>query len=111
MILTINIIHKIYQERTRIFFNELGRFPRSLEFAIVPQGNIPNFINTSEIISPSDLYNRFRASDARELVSVQMLASLHMYLGDSPSLLQRTMTEFYHNLSMKALSKSDDSVS
>ena len=76
------------------FFNELGRFPGSLEFAIVPQGDIPNFINTSGIISPNVLYNRFRASDVRELVSVQMLASLHMYLGGSPSLSQRTMTEF-----------------
>ena len=33
-----------------------------------------------------------------------------MYLGGSPSLSQRTMTEFNHNLSMQALSKSDDSV-
>ena len=39
-----------------------------------------------------------------------MLASLHMYLGSNPSLLQRTVTEFYHNLSMQALSKSDDCV-
>ena len=27
------------------FFNELGRYPGSLEFAIVPQGEIPNFIH------------------------------------------------------------------
>ena len=33
-----------------------------------------------------------------------------MYLGGSPSRSQRTMTEFYHNFSMQALSKSDDSV-
>ena len=39
-----------------------------------------------------------------------MLASLLMYLGGSPSLSQRTMTEFYHNLSIQALSKSGDSV-
>ena len=39
-----------------------------------------------------------------------MLASLDIYLGGSPSLSQRTMTEFYHNLSRQALSKSDDSV-
>ena len=90
-------------------FNELGRFPGSLEFATVPQGPILNFINTSDIILLSDLYNRFKASDARELVSVQMLASLHMYLGGSPSLSQKTVTEFYHNLSMQALSKLDGS--
>ena len=89
------------------FFNELGRFPGSLEFAIVPQGTIPNFINTSDIILLSDLYNRFKASDARELVSVQMLASLHMYLGGSPCISEKTVTEFYHNLSMQALSKLD----
>ena len=61
-------------------------------------------------MSLGDLYDRFRPSDARELVSVQMFTSLHMYLGCSPSLSQRTMTKFYHNLSMQALSKSDDSV-
>ena len=33
-----------------------------------------------------------------------------MYFGGSPSLSQRKMTEFYHNLSVQALSKSDDSV-
>ena len=60
--------------------------------------------------SPVDLYDRFRASDGRELISVQMLTSLHMYLGGSPSLSQRTMTEFCHNLSMQALSKSDNNV-
>ena len=32
-----------------------------------------------------------------------------MYLGGSPSLSQETVTDFYHNLSMQALSKSDDS--
>ena len=75
------------------------------------QGEVSSFINTSDIISPGDLYDRLRASDARrELVSVQMLASLHMYLGSSPSHSQRTMTKFYHNLSVQALSKSGDSV-
>ena len=39
-----------------------------------------------------------------------MLASLLMYFGGSPSLSQRTMTEFYHNLSIQALSKSGGSV-
>ena len=33
-----------------------------------------------------------------------------MYFGGSPSLSQRKMTEFYHNLSVQALSKSDHSV-
>ena len=41
----------------RSFFNELGRFPGSLKFATVPQGEVPNFINTSYIISPGDLYD------------------------------------------------------
>ena len=74
------------------FFNKLGRFPGSLEFAVVPQGDIPSFINTSDIISPRDLYDRFKASDARELVSVQMLGSLHMHLGSSLTPSQKIMT-------------------
>ena len=39
-----------------------------------------------------------------------MLASRHMYLGSSPSHSQRTMTKFYRNLSIEALSKSGDGV-
>ena len=73
------------------FFNKLERFPGSLEFAVVPQGDIPSFINTSDIILPRDLYDRFKASDAGELVSVQMLASLHMHLGSSLTLSQKIM--------------------
>ena len=37
-----------------------------------------------------------------------MLASRHMYLGSSPSHSQRTMTKFYRDLSIEALSKSGD---
>ena len=83
-------------------FNELGRVPGSLEFTVVPQGDIPYFINTFDIISPSDLYHKFKASDARELVSVQILASLHVYIVGSPTLSQKVMTEFYYNFSMQA---------
>ena len=83
------------------FFNELGRFPGSLDLAVVPQGDIPNFIQATVIISPSD-------SDARGLVSVKFLASFHVYLGGSLNISKKAPTEFYHNLSMQALSISSD---
>ena len=56
------------------------------------------------------MYNIFRASNVRELVSVQMLTSLHMYLGGSHGLSQRTMTGFEKKNYMQALSKSGDSI-
>ena len=59
------------------FFNELGRFPGSLDLAVIPQGSIPNFIQTTDIISLSNLYSKFKSSDVRGLVSVRFLASFH----------------------------------
>ena len=59
----------------RIFFNELGEFPRSLEFAVIPEGDILHFINTSDFIYPNDLYHKFKASDTRDLVSVACFPS------------------------------------
>ena len=56
------------------------------------------------------MYNRFSELDVREVVSVKMLASLHMYFGGSSNVSQRAMTEFYHNVSMQALSISNDNV-
>ena len=75
---------------------------------VVPQDDIPNFIQATVIISSSDLYNKFKYSDTRGLVSVKFLASFHMYLGGSLNISKKALTEFYHNLSMQALSISSD---
>ena len=49
----------------------------------------------------------FYSTDARRLLSVQMLAGLNIVLGGDPKKSQNTMTEFLHNMSMKVLSQSN----
>ena len=50
---------------------------------------------------------KFYGTDARRLLSVQMLAGLNIVLGGDPEKSQNTMTEFLHNMSMKVLGKSN----
>ena len=50
---------------------------------------------------------KFYGTDARRLLSVQMLAGLNIILGGDPEKPQNTMTEFLHNMSMKVLGKSN----
>ena len=92
------------------FFYELGRFPGNQNLAVVPQGNIPSFINTMDVILPNDLYTKFGATDVRGLVLVQSLTSFNRYLGNSIDISKDGMTEFFHNLSMQALSISYDKI-
>ena len=46
----------------------------------------------------------------RGLVSVHFLAALNIYFGGNRALSKDVMSEFFHNLSMHALSISDDSI-
>ena len=89
------------------FFHILGRFFGKQDLIIILKPEIPPFIKTQEVISPNQLYEKFYGTDARGLVSVQMLAGLNIFLGGDPEKSQKTMTEFLHNMSVQALSKSN----
>ena len=56
------------------FYFHKGRFPGSQELVMVPQAQIPPFIKAQTPLSPIDLYENFKATDARVLVSIQALA-------------------------------------
>ena len=84
------------------FFYELGRFPGDQNQAVAPQGNISSFINTTNIISPNDLYKKFGATDVYGLVSVHFLAPFNRYLGSRIDISNDAMTKIFHNLSMQA---------
>ena len=94
----------------RYFFHALGRFPGKLYLVIIPKPDTPKFIKTDEIISPNQLYEKFCGTDAKGLVSVQVLASLNTHLGGDTELSRKTMTEFLHNMSMQALNREDDNI-
>ena len=65
----------------RNFYHALGRFPGKLDLIIIAKPDTPAFIKTDKIISPNQLYEKFCGTDAKGLVSVQVLAALNIHLG------------------------------
>ena len=62
------------------FFFAKGRFQGSQELIMVPQAEIPKFVRTKTVLSPTDLYQKFEATDAKALVSIQAFAAPDIYL-------------------------------
>ena len=102
-------IREILEAFDRFFFI-FGRFAVYNELIIVPTGDVPSFVKLIEIFSPSELYKRFNSGGTRGLVCVHFLAALNVHLGGDKIISKNAMSEFFHNLSMQALSKSDDAI-
>ena len=51
---------------------------------------------------------KFSSGGTRGLACVQFLAALNIHLSGDKTISKDAMREFFHNLSMQALSKSDD---
>ena len=71
---------------------------------------MPSFVQSSNVISPSELYERYNLGDTRGLVWVDFLAALSVHLGRDKMISKKAMSELLHNLSMQVLSKSDDKI-
>ena len=93
----------------QLFF-KTGRFPGDQHEAIIPAGETPDFVNTSDQISPRELYKRFNSTEAQGLVSVQVLAALNVFMNGDRMTSKDAMSEFFHKLSMQALDQDDPSV-
>ena len=92
------------------FYHVLGCFLGKLDLVIIPKPDTPELMKSDEIISPNELYERSRGTDAKGLVSVQVLAALNIHLGSDIELSRKTMTEFLQNMSMQALNREDDNI-
>ena len=92
------------------FYFHKNRFPGSQELIMVPQAQIWPFIKAQTSLSPIDLYQNFKATDARALVSIQALAALNIHLGGDKTISKNALSEFLHNLSFQALSKETDDI-
>ena len=88
-------------------------FPGSNNLLVVLTGETPYFVNSENIISPIELYKNlvsvliqkisFRQLNfIKNLVSVQLLAALNIYLTRSAKDSKEVMSEFFHNLSLQA---------
>ena len=57
-----------------------------------------------------NLYEKFHLENSRGLVCMYFLAVLNIHLGDEKIIPKNAMSDFYHNVSMQALSKSNDEI-
>ena len=71
-------------------------------------GVMPSFVKTNEVISPFDFYEKFNSTHC--LVSTQFLAAFNIFIGGNKTISKNAMSEFFHNLSMQALSRDDDRI-
>ena len=92
------------------FYFHKGRFPGSQELIMVLQAKIPPFIKVQMPLSPIDLHQNFKATDARALVSIQDLTALNVHLGGDKRIYKNALSEFLHNFSFQALSKETDDI-
>ena len=92
------------------FFFSKGRFPGSQKLIMLPQADIPDFIKTETPLSPIDLYKKFKATDAKALASIQVIAALNIHLGGDRNISKKALTEFLRNLTFQALSKENDDI-
>ena len=81
---------------------------------IIPKPAIPEFIKTDKVISLTQLFEKFKASDARGLGSLQALAELALFLGGdiiiTTEAATEALTEFLHNMSYQALNNENDNI-
>ena len=75
---------------------------------MLPQADIPNFVKAETPLSPIDLYQKFKATDAKALASIQAIAALNIHLGGDIS--KKALTEFLHNLTFQALNIENDDI-
>ena len=92
------------------FFFAFGRFPAIKDLAVILTGEVPSFVKSRDIISPSELYKKFNYGDTRRLACVQFLAALNILLDGDKTMSKEEMSKLLHNLSMPALSKSEGSI-
>ena len=81
---------------------------------MLSQADIVNFIKTEKPLSKINLYNKFKATDAKALGSIQAIAALNIYWNRNiryyRDISKKALTEFLHNLTFQTLSKENDYV-
>ena len=77
---------------------------------MLSQADIPDFVKTATLLSPIDLYQKFKATDAKALASIQTIAALNIHLGGDRDISKKALTKFLRNLTFQALSKENDEI-
>ena len=77
---------------------------------MLPQADIPDFVKTEMLLPPIELYKKFKATEAKALVSMQAIVVLNIHLGGDRDISKKALTEYLHNLKFQALSKENDEI-
>ena len=75
--------------RYLIVFFKFGRFPAINELTVVPTGDVPKFVNSNDVISPSELYEKLNSENSRGLVCVYFLVVPNIHLGGEKIVLKK----------------------
>ena len=75
--------------RYLIVFFKFGRFPAINELTVVPTGDVPKFVNSNDVISPSELYEKLNSENSRGLVCVYFLVAPNIHLGGEKIVLKK----------------------
>ena len=92
------------------FFFSKGRLSGLQKSIMLPQVDIPNFVKTETTLSPIDLYQKFKATDAKALTSILAVAALNIHVGADRDISKKALTEFLRNLTFQALNKENDDI-
>ena len=93
------------------FYYKTGRFPGNHhDLMVVPPGVKPSFVKTHNEISPSEINEKFQDSSSYGLAAVQFISALNVFFGGNKELSRNVMSEFFHNLSLQALTIDDDNI-
>ena len=93
------------------FYFKTGRFPGNhFDLMIVPPGIKPSFVKTRDEISPSEINEKFQSGPSYGLAAVQFIAALNVYFGGEKQLSRNVMSEFFHNMSLQALTIDNDNI-
>ena len=77
---------------------------------MLPQADIPDFVKTEMLLPPIELYKKFKATEAKALVSMQAIVVLNIHLGGDRDISKKALTEYLQNLKFQALSKENDEI-
>ena len=93
------------------FYFKHGRFPGNNDLTILPQTSLPSLVDELSVeVSPVQLYEKFKNTDSKNLVSFQAIVALFLYYDGEKITAKRAMEEWKENLTFQALSKENDNI-
>ena len=93
------------------FYFKHGRFPGNNDLTILPQTSLLPIVDQLSVeVSPVQLYEKFKNTDSKNLVSFQAIVALFLYYGGEKLTAKRAIDGWKKNLNFQPLSKENDNI-